>query len=103
MRIAALVRGADEAAGRGWLAVSAVACLAGMATKEVMVSAPSLMLLADRAWLAGSFREAGRQRRGYYCALAATWLLLDGLVVGTGTRGGTAGFGVKDKPARRAT
>ena len=64
-----------------------------MASKEVMVSAPLMVLLYDRAFLAGSFREALRRRRGVYLALAATWLLLGWLVIAAGNRGGTAGFG----------
>lgn len=77
----------------GWLVGSVVLCLCGMATKEVMVSAPVIVLFYDRAFVAGSFREIWRQRRGYYAALAATWLLLGYLVVGSGNRGGTSGFG----------
>jgi protein O-mannosyl-transferase len=75
-----------------WYAFAIVACLAGMAAKEVMVSAPLLVLLYDRTFLAGTFREAWRRRRGLYAGLACTWLLLVYLVVGVGDRGGTAGF-----------
>jgi len=55
-----------------------------MATKEVMVSAPLVVFLYDRTFLAGSFREAWRRRWRYYLALAATWLLLAWLVAQTG-------------------
>lgn len=75
-----------------WAAVSVTACLCGMATKEVMVSAPLLVLLYDRTFVAGSFREAWRRRRAYYVCLAATWLALAALVAGTKGRGGSAGF-----------
>jgi Flp pilus assembly protein TadD len=88
-------RGAGEAAGdrRGWLTVSWLACLGGMATKEVMVSAPLIVLAYDRTFVAGSFAEAWRRRRGYFLALALTWVVLLGLfVAGGGNRGGTAGF-----------
>ena len=67
---------------------SALACLLGMASKEVMVSAPLIVLLYDRTFLAGSFREAWRRRCGLYLALAGTWLLLGWLVISTGNRGG---------------
>ena len=73
---------------------SVLACLLGMASKEVMVSAPLMLLLYDRTFLAGSFREAWRRRYGLYLALAATWLLLGWLVVSSGNRGGSAGFGI---------
>ncbi len=80
--------------GLGWFLASVLACLLGMATKEVVVSAPVMVLLYDRTFLAGSFRAAWRRRGRWYLGLAATWLLLAYLVVGTGNRGGTAGFGV---------
>ena len=76
-----------------WYVLSFTACLLGMASKEVMVSAPLMVLLYDRTFVAGSFREAWRRRWGYYLGLAATWLLLIYLVTGTAGRGGTAGFG----------
>jgi tetratricopeptide (TPR) repeat protein len=80
-------------AGRGgWAVLAVLACLLGMATKEVMVSAPLAVLLYDRTFVAGSVRGAWRERRGLYLGLAATWLVLAGLVAGTHGRGGSAGF-----------
>ncbi len=76
-----------------WQALSVICCLLGMATKEVMVTAPIVVFLYDRTFIAGSFAEAWRRRRTYYLALAATWLLLAALVVGEGgERGASAGF-----------
>ena len=69
-----------------------LACLLGMASKEVMVSAPLIVLLFDRTFLAGSFGEAWRRRYGVHSALAGTWLLLGWLVIVAGNRGGSAGF-----------
>jgi tetratricopeptide (TPR) repeat protein len=78
-----------------WFALCVATCLLGMAAKEVMVSVPVVVLLYDRALVAGSFREAWRRRWGLYVALAATWLPLFGLVASTGwSRNGMAGFGV---------
>jgi protein O-mannosyl-transferase len=79
--------------GRGWPVLSTGACLLGMATKEVMVTAPVLILLFDRTFVSGGFGQALRQRGRYYGALVATWILLALLVLRTGTRAGTAGFG----------
>jgi tetratricopeptide (TPR) repeat protein len=79
---------------RAW-SISAVAtCLLGMASKEVMVTAPLIVLLYDRTFVAGSFRDAWHRRWRFYVSLAATWLLLAWLMAGTGNRGGTAGFGL---------
>jgi tetratricopeptide (TPR) repeat protein len=87
----ALVRGSAAGAPRGWMGVALAACALGMGTKEVMVSAPLMALLYDRTFVAGSFRDAWRQRRGFYLGLAATWLILGYLVAGSGLRGGTIG------------
>jgi Tfp pilus assembly protein PilF len=76
-----------------WFGLSWVACLCGMATKEVMVTAPVMVFLYDRTFVSGSFREAWRQRKPLYLALASTWILLGWLVFANAGRGGTAGFG----------
>ena len=94
------IRSAEsEVPRRRWFACSVAACLLGMATKEVMVSAPLVVLLYDRTFLAGSFREAWRRRRGLHLALAATWMVLVGLVASAGwNRNGEAGFNVGVTP-----
>jgi tetratricopeptide (TPR) repeat protein len=94
------IRGAEaDGPRRLWFAVSVAACFLGMATKEVMISAPLIVLLYDRTFVAGSFREAWRQRWGLHAALAATWLLLLGLVASTGwNRSGASGFDVGITP-----
>ena len=91
--------GADEKAGGRtgclWFGAGWAACLCGVATKEVMVSAPVIVLLYDRTFVAGSFQLAWRARWRYYAALGSTWLLLVWLVASTGgNRGGTSGFGL---------
>ena len=53
-----------------------LACALGMGSKEVMVTAPLLVLIYDRTFIAGSFREALRRRWGFYLAFAATGLIL---------------------------
>ncbi len=89
------LRSAQSATPFCWLALSIVACLLGMATKENMVSAPLLVLLFDRAFVAGNFAAAWRQRWRFYFGLAASWILLAALLLSTGgNRGGSAGFDV---------
>jgi tetratricopeptide (TPR) repeat protein len=80
------------AGGGIWAGLSLLCCLLGMATKEVMVSAPLMVFLYDRTFVAGSFAAAWRTRWRLYLGLAATWLLLAYLVLGSDHRGGTAGF-----------
>lgn len=87
------IRALDSPRPRRWLVLSVVACLLGMTAKEVMVSAPLIVLLYDRTFAAGTFRAALRQRGFYYGVLAATWLVLAALVASTGgDRGGSLGF-----------
>jgi len=82
---------ADSRWGRlGWAAACTAACLLGMATKEVMVTAPVIVLLYDRTFVSGSCREAWRRHRWLHYALAATWALLFHLLAGNPLRGGTA-------------
>lgn len=91
LTIYSFVRGAGSGAPGLWYALSVTACALGMATKEVMVSAPLLVLLYDRTFVAGSFLETWRQRWRLYLALAGTWLVLGYLMIGLGNRG--VGYG----------
>jgi Flp pilus assembly protein TadD len=79
-----------------WYAAAVLACLLGMACKEVLVTAPLTVLLYDGTFLAGSFAAAWRQRWRLYLGLAATWGLLAGLVFSTGLIGRQVEFGVPD-------
>jgi tetratricopeptide (TPR) repeat protein len=79
-----------------WYTAAVVACLLGVATKEVIVTAPIAVLLYDRTFLAGSFGQALRQRWGLYLGLAATWLLLAYLVLSTGLLGKSTGYGAPE-------
>jgi tetratricopeptide (TPR) repeat protein len=89
----AFIRHAAAPAARSWPWIAVVACALGMASKEVMVSAPLLVLLYDRTFVAGSFRAASRARARLYVGLAATWLVLAYLVWNAGgARGEAAGF-----------
>ena len=59
-----------------WLALATLACLAGMASKEVMVTAPVIVLLFERTFIAGSFRRALRNSWPLYVGLFLSWGLL---------------------------
>jgi Flp pilus assembly protein TadD len=71
-----VMRGAGSARSAAWYAGAVGGCLLGMASKEVMVTAPVMVLLYDRVFLAKSWREVFQRRWGLYAGLAATWLLL---------------------------
>ncbi len=70
------VRGAQSTNTWLWHVAAVVVCALGMATKAVMVTAPVLVLLYDRFFLAGSFRESWRRRGGFYLWLGLTWGVL---------------------------
>jgi protein O-mannosyl-transferase len=77
--------------GRGWHATAIVACLAGTVCKETIAVAPLLVGLYDRIYLYESWREAARARGTLYAGLAASWLVLGGLVL-SGPRAAVSGF-----------
>lgn len=70
------IRALDGDGSRRWRTRATVACVAGMLTKESMVVAPLIVMLYDRAFAFGSWREAFTVRRRLYTALAGSWLVL---------------------------
>ena len=84
------MRGTDSRRSRPWFGLCVAACALGMTSKEVMVSAPVMVLLYDRTFVSGSFREAWRRRRTLYLGLAATWIAL-GFVLASGQLPATLG------------
>lgn len=93
----AFIRATSESGVRrsGFLTLSITSSLAGMGCKEVMATAPLLILLYDRTFLSGTFARAWQRHRTWHLALAATWLPLAALVWSGGVaRGASAGFGL---------
>jgi tetratricopeptide (TPR) repeat protein len=71
-----LLRGATTSPGTRWYALTVVCCTLGMGSKEVMVTAPLVAALYDRAFLSPSWGTLLRRRWGLYLVLAATWGVL---------------------------
>lgn len=90
--LAAFARGTESSRPGPWLALSAAAGIAAPLAKESAAGLPFIVALYDRGFVAGSWREAFRARRGYYLALAAGWIPLAVLVGAGAGRGGTAGW-----------
>ena len=90
----------DGASRENWWKIGAVAsCVLGMACKPVMVTAPLVTLLYDRAFLVKSWREVWRRRGWLYAGLAASWLLLPPLLAKAPTEWKrTAGFEFQGTP-----
>ncbi|MGC4072144.1 MAG: tetratricopeptide repeat protein [Nibricoccus sp.] len=82
----------EKSSSRFWPVFTFFACLAGMASKEVMASAPLIVFLYDRTFVSGSFAESWRRHRRLHLALASTWLLLLACLVQSGGRGNTVGY-----------
>ena len=88
----------DEAASPGrWSVVAVVSCVLGMVSKEVMAAAPIIVLLYDRAFLAGSFAAVREKRGKLYLALFATWIVLL-LMIASSPRGQSVGFDIAGGP-----
>ncbi len=79
-----VLRGASSDCNRRWYLAAILASALGMGSKGVMITAPVVVLLYDRAFIAPSFRLVLRHRWGLYVGLAATWgvLCASGLVAG---------------------
>lgn len=82
---------ADSASQRRWLVMTTLIGMAGMACKEVMVSAPTMVLLYDRTFVSGSFVRAVKRHWPLYLGLLAGWGVLLPLNIG-GPRSASAGF-----------
>ena len=76
-----LIRSAEPPGKKKWKILTVAACAIGMAGKQTMVVVPLLALAYDRIFLAGSWWELSRQRKGLHLALAATWLILPALLM----------------------
>ncbi len=62
-----------------WLGLSVLCCQLGMLSKETCATAPAVVLLYERTFVAGSFRRALRVSWPLYLGLAMTWLPLAAL------------------------
>lgn len=87
-------RGTEPRAARAWLTLCVLSCFLGVASKEILVSAPIVVLFYDRTFVSGTLRAAWSDRRRLYIALAFTWLPLRWFMLSSEHRGGSVGFGL---------
>ena len=96
-----VIRGAGSARRGVWYGAAVVACALGMGSKAVMVTAPLVVLLYDRVFLAANWREVIRRRWMLHLGLAATlsipafWGVVRGVLSGAPRSGVTVGFAFK--------
>jgi len=74
------LRGVRAPRPGGWLIASVFTCGIGMACKEWFVVVPLIMLLADRAFVAASWRQVFSERWPYHAGLLATLTMLAGIL-----------------------
>ena len=86
-----VIRGFSSPNTRPWYAAAVLACALGAGTKEVTATAPLIILLYDRIFLARSFKQLFARRWGLYAGLAGTWLILAALAL-SAPRGESVGF-----------
>ncbi len=75
------IRAMSGAKARWWAAAAVASCACGMATKEVMVTAPIMVAIWMRLFGRPGADGRSRMRWGLLAGLASTWLVLAGLVV----------------------
>jgi protein O-mannosyl-transferase len=93
----AYLRAADSARPWPWRALALLAACGAVATKEIGVIVPVLVVLYDRTFLASPERTDNRPRRLLQLALFASWLLLAWIVFAGGGRGGTAQLAASER------
>lgn len=59
-----------------WIVLSILSCALGMASKEVMVSTPFVVLLYHRTFFSNNLRTAILNKWTLYAGLASTWIIL---------------------------
>ena len=82
---------------RTWRSIAVVSCVAGMACKESMVTAPLVVVLYDVVFVFESPRKAFSERWRFYAALCMSWIVLAALVW-PGPRVRSAGFSTGVSP-----
>ncbi len=76
-----------------WATLSVVSCALGMLTKEIVVSAPLVVLLYDKVFMHRATSNVPRRKTRLHLALAATWIIPI-VLISRSPRGGSAGFGL---------
>jgi protein O-mannosyl-transferase len=70
------IRGWESKGAGRWYATAVACCALGLASKQIVVTAPIVVLIYDRLFLSRSFRRLWSERQGLYLGLLATWALL---------------------------
>lgn len=82
-----------------WLTASVFCCAAGLRSKEVMITAPLVVVWYDRAFVSSSWRDLLRQHKYYYLALFGVCTVLMGSTVAPVLQGLTSQLASADPSA----
>lgn len=74
------IRGSQSVKPAIWYAGAITACILGMGTKQIMMTAPLVILLYDRIFLSNSWSDIFRKRLYLYGTLVTICILLNGNV-----------------------
>ena len=75
------IRALDAKVSKYWYIISVLFCFLGMACKQVMVTAPAVILLYDWIFISKSISESICKRTAYYIGLSMSWLFLAALMI----------------------
>jgi protein O-mannosyl-transferase len=83
-----------------WKTMAVCSCFLGMASKEIMATAPILAFLYDRIFFTSSIKEIIKRRKGFYLCLFSSWsvLVMSTLAImkAQPVGFGSAGFGLQE-------
>jgi protein O-mannosyl-transferase len=77
-----VIRSKEAARPNDWFILAVCSCALGMGSHEMVITAPVIVFLYDRVFLARSVRQVFHERGRLYAGLAATWVVLARLAVG---------------------
>jgi len=90
-----VIRGHSSRPAALWYTAAVLSCAAGMASKQVMVTAPIMVVIYDLIFFSDSWRETLKRRASLYAGLALTWIILAAAVHAATTNQESAGFNLK--------
>lgn len=79
----------------GWLVGAVIFCMLGMATKEVMFTAPIIIMFIDYILWSSSWGEMIKEHKTLYIALFLTWLIPVYLLLSSQEYHKSVGFGLR--------
>ncbi len=85
------IRSQNSHYSRFWKIMAVIFCICGMGSKEVMVTAPFMIVLYDLIFSPLPWRKLLKERGQFYACLALTWFVLAALIM-EGPRAASVGF-----------